>query len=500
MKFTKENMLFLVDKIGGKENLVSVSHCISRLRLKLSDFEKINFEEIRKQTWCKGVLVVGTELQIVIGTEVEKFYKLFVKTIQFKTANDDELKAEVHNKSFISFVSSIFSPLMILLVVYVMWEMIRTPIHYSAIQSNISNLKEIDSILGFISKGLSWFIVIAVCWSVFNVMNGTPILGIAIGAILINPILIPLSDLDIKQGQTIFDSLNQYGWKIFGSATFPWKISFEGLIVPMIFVGIIGVYIERAMNKINFGSMRMLFQPMIVVSSTILITMFTIAPAGLILVHYMYMAFNFLMTNYVTKYIFSPILGMMYSPLITLGLHRLITPFLIQDITRYNGSFILGLMIISNICVAIGCLTFGFLNKNCKDIKKVAYANGASAFIVGVTEPAVYSISLKYKYPLIASSIGAYFGCLLYASAGVWTSASPFGIMGLVGFLSFTPDGINIDQWQGGSILWGPLSVLTGIIVSCLITIILSKFKYFKKITNQILFQEYGYVPKINKY
>ncbi|AGY41080.1 trehalose sucrose beta-glucoside PTS system IIBC component [Mesoplasma florum W37] len=500
MKFAKENILFLEEKIGGKENIISVTHCISRLRLKLNSFEKIEIDEIKKEKWCKGVLVVGTELQIVIGTEVETFYKQFIKTMHLKNVNDDELKIQAHNKSFINFVSSIFSPLMILLVIYVMWEMFRTPIHYFSIQNNVLNLKEIDSILGFISKGLSWFIVIAVCWSVFNVMGGTPILGIAIGAILINPILVPLSNLDIKQGQTIFDSLSQYGWKIFGSASFPWKISFEGLIVPMIFVGIIGVYIERAMNKINLGSMRMLFQPMIVVSSTVIITMFTIAPVGLILVHYMYIAFNFLMTNYVTKYIFSPILGMLYSPLITLGLHRLITPFLIQDIARYNGSFILGLMIISNICVATGCLTFGFLNKNCKDVKEIAYSNGLSAFIVGVTEPAVYSISLKYKYPLIASSIGAFFGCLLYASAGVWTSASPFGIMGLVGFLSFTPDGINIDQWQGGSILWGPLSVLTGVGVSCLMTIILSRFEYFKKITNHILFQEYGYVSKINKY
>ncbi|WP_027063189.1 PTS transporter subunit EIIB [Mesoplasma seiffertii] len=499
MKFKKEHVIFLLENIGGIDNIDSTSHCISRMRFRLKDISKANTEEIKKQTWCKGVLVVGGEYQVVIGTEVESFYKLFTKTTEVKEATDDELTVSKQKTSFIMFVSSIFSPLMILLVVYGMWEMVRTPFFLSSNSSEIGALIEINSMMELISKGLSWFIVMAVCWSTFKVMGGTPILGLAIGAILISPMLVPISALNIKEGETIIEAMNQHGWKIFGDLVFPWKISFEGLVIPMIFVGILGVYIEKGMNKVKLGGARLLIQPMVVIAVTVIVTMFTIAPAGLLLTNYMSIAFNYLMTHPITKYIFSPLIGMFYGPMVVFGLHRTITPILMQDILKYNGSFIMGLMIISNVCLAVGCLTFGYINKNCKEVKTTAYSNGISAFVAGVTEPAIYSISLKYVFPLIASAIGTYFGCLLYTAAGVWTNAAPFGILGLIGFASNVPNTINIDQWAGGSIVWGPISMLIGVTISLIMTLSLSKLTYFKNRTNKILADEYGYVVEIKQ-
>ncbi|AVN60435.1 hypothetical protein CG007_02295 [Mesoplasma entomophilum] len=499
MKFTKEQVTFLLDNVGGAENIEKVSHCISRMRFKLIDTTKANTEEIKKQKWCKGVLIVGGEYQVVIGIEIENFYKLFLKTTGVSENANDELKVKKQKMTFIMFVSSIFSPIMILLVVYGMWEMVRTPFFLSSNTTEIATLVEINNFMELISKGLSWFIVMAVCWSTFKVMGGTPIIGLAIGAILISPMLTPLSALELDGGKTIIQAMNEHGWKIFGNIVFPWKISFEGLVIPMIFVGLLGVFIERGMNKVNLGGARMLIQPMVVIAGTVIVTMFTIAPAGLIITNYMSISFNFLMTHNITKYIFSPLIGMLYAPMVVFGLHRTITPILMQDILKFNGSFIMGLMIISNICLAVGCLTFGRLNKECKEVKNVAYSNGISAFVAGVTEPAIYSISLKYLFPLIASAIGTYFGCLLYTSAGVWTNAAPFGILGIIGFASTVPQGINVDQWVGGSIVWGTLSVILGISITIVMTIILGQVKYFKERTNKILFNEYGFTPELKQ-
>lgn len=231
MKLTKEEVTFLLDNVGETENIEKVSHCISRMRFKLKDTTKANTDKIKKQKWCKGVLIVGGEYQVVIGTEIESFYKLFLKITKINKNVNDELKTKKQKMTFIMFVSSIFSSIMILLVVYGMWEMVRTPFFLSSNTTEILTLVEINSFMELISKGLSWFIVMAVCWSTFRVMGGTPIIGLAIVAILISPMLTPLSAFELDAGKTIIQAMNEHGWKIFGNLVFPWKISFEGLVI-----------------------------------------------------------------------------------------------------------------------------------------------------------------------------------------------------------------------------------------------------------------------------
>ncbi|WP_028124504.1 hypothetical protein [Mesoplasma melaleucae] len=150
----------------------------------------------------------------------------------------------------------------------------------------------------------------------------------------------------------------------------------------------------------------MLIQPMVMTAGTVIITIFTIAPAGLIIKNYMSIGFNFLMTHHLTKYIFTPLIEMFYAPMVVFGLHRTIRPILMQDIMKFNERFIMTLLIISNICLPVGCLTFGYINKHCKEVKNTAYLNGISAFFAEVTEPAIYSISLKYLYLLIDQQLG----------------------------------------------------------------------------------------------
>lgn len=497
MKFNKKDVEELHDLVGGSENILKLTHCISRMRFSLKDINLAKTDIIKSKSWAQGVITNSGEYQVIIGTKISEFYDLYCKTnsinneVKIGEINTDFVELKKPKMSFVQFVSEIFAPILMLLVAYGMFELLRTPFFLSSNATKNKTLIEINSYMELISKGLTFFIVIGVCWSTFKVMGGKGIYGMAIGAILVQPSLTALGDIKITGDQTLLGQMP--GWNIFGDIKFPWKISFEGLIIPIVIVGILGVYIEKGMNKVKLGGARMMIQPIVVIAATVFITMITIAPLGLLLTNYLSISFKFLMTNGITKYIFTPIIAMFYSPMVIFGLHRTITPLIIQDISLYQGSLLLGLLIISNVSLSVGCLAFGFKYRKCKKIKEVAYSNGISGFIAGVTEPALYSISFKYIYPLVGSMIGTAFGSLLYTAASVWTGAAPFGILGLIGFLAPVPDNMNLSPWYGGSFVWGFFSVILAIGISILSNWLLSNVKYFKERTLFMLKNEYEY-------
>ncbi|QHX36722.1 PTS transporter subunit EIIC [Spiroplasma sp. BIUS-1] len=499
MKFTKEEIEKLTNLVGGVGNIEKVYHCMTRLRFIVKDMNLFQKDEIKKLTFVSGVVLSSGEWQVIVGPNVTKLYKLFCEQNKIDVKKDDKSETDLETKqpkrSFLTFISQVFAPLLIILITIGFWEMLRLPIFLAAESNkNVGWLNELNDLNKTISRGLIYFVVIGVSWSTFKCMNSNPIYGIVIGAALCNPYLTALNDIEVAEGSTILASMPS--WNIFGFP-YPWKISFEGLVLPMVLVAYIGSLIQKGLEKANFGSFRMLIEPTIVIVSTIFIAILFIAPVGLLFTSYLSIAFNYLMTNGITKYIFTPLIGAMYAPMVIFGIHRCITPILMQDIVQNNGSLIMGLLIISNVSTAVATFAFGLKNKNCKKVRQVAYSNSLSGFVAGVTEPCIYSVGIKYIYPMIGSVIGAYFGTLLYTSAGVWTTASPFGILGVIGFASSAPESMNLNTWAGGNFLWGFLSLATTISVSFLATMILSKVKRFEKRTNEILKEEYDFDYKV---
>ncbi|AGR42193.1 PTS transporter subunit EIIB [Spiroplasma diminutum] len=504
MKYGIEDVKKITSLVGGVENIEKVYHCMTRLRLILRDKNLFKADEIKKLDFVSGVILSSGEYQIIIGPTVNKFYELFCKENGLNSLpkldinEDKELNMKVQRKSFLTFISQVFAPLLIILIAIGLWEMIRMPIFLLSNSLDKEWLNEWNDLNQTISRGMTYFVVIGVAWSTFKVMGGKEIYGLVIGVILCNPLLTALMDLEIKEGQTILEAMPS--WGIFGDLRYPWKISFEGMVIPMVIVAVMGVHIQRLMQKVNLGSFRMLVEPVTVILLTSLISILTIAPLGLLFTSYLSLAFNFLMTHNITKYIFTPVIGALYSPMVIFGLHRTITPIIMQDIAQYQGSLILGLLIFSNVSTAIATFTFGFRYKNCKKIRQIAYSNATSGLIAGVTEPCIYSVGIKYVYPMIGAIIGTYFGCLLYTAAGVWTSAAPFGILGVIGFAIKAPESLGIQTWIGGNMLWGLFSMITTISISCIATLLLSKIKFFEQRTLKLLKDEYDFdVNKINE-
>ncbi|ALD66617.1 PTS transporter subunit EIIB [Spiroplasma cantharicola] len=504
MEYKKEDIKKLLSLIGGIENIVKVYHCMTRLRFVLKDDKLFNTKAIKELKFVQGVIFSSGEFQIIIGTSVSKFYKLFCEEnginleSNLPNKNDSNLEVKKQKKSFLTFISQVFAPLLIVLVAIGFWEMLRMPIFLTSNSSDKEWLKDLNEFTEIISRGLTYFIVIGVAWSTFKIMGGNEIYGIVIGAILCNPKLVALSDLKVGEGETILGQMP--GWHIFGDFIYPWKISFEGLVIPMVLVAFIGVSIQRLLTKANFGNFRMLIEPLIVIVSTSLISILIIAPIGLLFTSYLSIAFKYLMTNNITKYIFTPLIGALYSPMVIFGIHRTITPIIMQDVAQFKGSLILGLLILSNVSTAVATFAFGLRYKNNKKVKQIAWTNATSGFIAGVTEPCIYSITLKYVFPMIGAVIGTYFGCLLYTASGVWTSSAPFGFLGIIGFVSGPPEGIVLNTWAGGSILWGTFSMLTTILVSFFATLLLSKIKFFNTRTLKIFKEEYDFdIYKINE-
>ncbi|AUM62715.1 PTS transporter subunit EIIC [Spiroplasma monobiae] len=499
MEFKKEDIENLTNLVGGVENIEKIYNCMTRLRFIVKNKELFKSDEIKKISFVQGVVLSSGEYQVIIGPSVAKLFKVFVIQNNIEIAKDlkdkeviADLSTKKQRRSFLTFVSQIFSPLLIVLVTIGFWEMLRMPVFLASNSIKEAEwLQQWDDFNKTISRGLTYFVVIGVSWSTFKCMNANPIYGIVVGAALCNPFLTSLSDIQLEPGQTIINAMP--GWKIFGDFYFPWKISFEGMVIPMVLVAYIGSLIQQGLQKAKFGNFRMLIEPTIVIVSTILIGIIFIAPIGLLFTSYLSIAFNYLMTHQITKYIFTPIIGALYSPMVIFGIHRTITPILMQDIVKNDGSLILGLLIFSNVSTAVATFAFGLKNKNCKKVRQVAYSNAVSGFVAGVTEPCIYSVGVKYVYPMVGAVIGTYFGCLLYTASGVWTTAAPFGILGIIGFVQKAPEGININTWAGGNFLWGFLSMILTISISFTSTLLLSKIKFFENRTKKILKNEYDF-------
>ncbi|WP_339030517.1 PTS transporter subunit EIIB [Spiroplasma endosymbiont of Cantharis nigra] len=495
MDYKKEDIKEITFLIGGVENIEKVYHCMTRLRFVLKDDKLFDTQAIKKLKFVQGVILSSGEFQIIIGTSVNKLYKLFCEqnaiTTDLSKKDTSKLEVKKPKKSFLTFISQVFAPLLIVLVAIGFWEMLRMPIFLASNTSDEKWLQDLNEFTETISRGFTYFIVIGVAWSTFKVMGGNEIYGIVIAVILCNPKLTALSDLKVENGQTILGQMP--GWSIFGDVVYPWKISFEGLVIPMVLVAFMGVSIQKLLAKANFGNFRMLIEPLIVIITTALISILIIAPIGLLFTSYLSIAFKYLMTNNITKYIFTPIIGALYSPMVIFGIHRTITPIIMQDIAQFKGSLILGLLILSNVSTAVATFAFGLRYKNNSKVKQIAWTNATSGFIAGVTEPCIYSIGLKYIFPMLGAVIGTYFGCLLYTASGVWTSTAPFGFLGVIGFISGPPQEIELSTWVGGSGLWGALSMLTTILVSFFSTLLLSKIKFFNKRTLKIFKEEYDF-------
>ncbi|MEC0182420.1 sucrose-specific PTS transporter subunit IIBC [Paenibacillus peoriae] len=456
----------ILTAVGGSENIISAAHCATRLRLVLKDESIAKTDELSNIDLVKGQFSNGGQYQIIVGAgTVNEVYHVFVKLANIKESSKDELKKDADNKmnpvqKLVKLLSDIFVPIIPALVAAGLLMGINNVLTSSGLffedQSLIDvypNITGLANMINVFANAAFVFLPILIGFSATKMFGGNPYLGAVMGMIMVHPDLLNA----YGYGQAVLDNKVPM-WNVFGLEIE--KVGYQGTVFPVLAASFILAQIEKSLRKVVPSVLDNLLTPLLTVFITSFLT-FTVVGG------FMRLAGNLLADGMVWLYdtlgfMGGAVFGFILAPLTLTGMHHSLLPIDIQLIAA-GGSFLLALVSCNN--VAQGGATFAamLLTKDEK-MKSIAVSSGISA-LLGITEPAMFGVNLKMKYPFYAAMLGSALGCA-YVAFNHILNVTP-GPAGLIGFVSI----------QAGSVLNFLIAVLISFTSGFVMTIILSKSK-----------------------
>lgn len=455
----REDALKVIEGVGGKENISSVTHCMTRLRFVLKDPKLADVKKLENIKSVKGTFTNSGQFQIIIGNNVKNFYQTMTALFDLKEVSKEESKEYARKnmnpiERFLSIMAEIFVPLLPAVICGGLILGFRNLIgdiqfggHTLAETSNF--WKTIYDFLWLIGEAIFHFLPVGITWSVVRKMGGSQILGIVLGITLVSPQLMNAYNIG-KSTPDFWD---------FGLFTID-KIGYQAQVIPSIFAGMVLSFIETRLNKIIHESIRIVIVPITALVITVFLAHSIIGPIGREIGDLIGLFFQTILTGKFAV-LGSIIFGFLYAPLVITGVHHTTNAIEFTLVQQIGGTMIFPLLALSNISQATAVLAITFASKTVK--KDISIPATISAYL-GVTEPAMYGINIKYKYPMICAMIGSACGAGICGFFGIM--ANSIGVGGLPGILTIKP-----QYW---------LQYLIAIFVSVTITFI-STFIYTKK-------------------
>jgi PTS system trehalose-specific IIC component len=474
-KFSNE-VLELLAFIGGKDNIATVSHCATRLRFVLKDPKKADIEKIEGIKAVKGTFTQAGQFQIIIGNDVSTFYNELVQKAKIETASKDEVKKAARQnlnllQRLISHLGEIFAPLIPAIVVGGLILGFRNVIgDIKLLEEGTKSLTEVSQFwsgvhhfLWLIGEAVFFFLPVGITWSISKKMGTTQILGIILGITLVSPQL-----------------LNAYG--VAGGAEAPvWDfgftqikmIGYQAQVIPAILAGFVLANLEIKLRDIVPDYISMIVVPFFGLVPTVLLAHVVLGPIG--------WAIGSVISDVVYTgltsslgWLFAAVFGFTYAPLVITGLHHMTNAIDLQLMSELGGTNLWPMIALSNIAQGSAVLAMIYLNKDDEEEKQVSIPAAISCYL-GVTEPAMFGINLKYVYPFFAAMIGSATAAVLSVGTGVM--ANSIGVGGLPGILSIQPQ----------HMITFAIAMVAAIAVPFLLTIAFAKkkslFKKEKKVT-----------------
>ncbi|ELU8563270.1 TPA: PTS trehalose transporter subunit IIBC [Vibrio parahaemolyticus] len=459
-KIVRKDVERLIELVGGPDNIASVSHCLTRLRFVLNDTDKADTKQLEALRMVKGCFTNAGQFQVVIGTEVDEVYKVLIELSGKSEASKDESKnAARQNMNIvergISHLAEIFVPLLPAIITGGLILGFRNVIgdikmFDGQTLTEISQFwATVHSFLWLIGEAIFFFLPVGVCWSTVKKLGGTPILGITLGVTLVSPQLMN-AYLIGKQVPEVWD---------FGLFAIE-KVGYQAQVIPAMLAGIALAFIETRLKRIIPSYLYLVVVPFVSIIVSVILAHSIIGPFGRMLGDGVAFAAKAAMTGDFAM-IGSTIFGFLYAPLVITGIHHTTNAVDLQLMQELGGTPIWPLIALSNIAQASAVVGIIIISKK-QDEREISVPAAISAYL-GVTEPAMYGINLKYKFPMLSAMIGSACAAAICGSAGVM--ANGIGVGGLPGILSIQPQ------------FWGifALAMLVAMVVPAALTLILYK-------------------------
>lgn len=391
----------IVERIGGNENVSTLTHCMTRLRFALNDINKAKRESIKSLDGVIDAIESGGQFQVVIGTHVEDVYNEVVKHLEPKGASNSEpgngRKASIVGK-FIDFVSGTFSPIVPAIAGA---GMIKALLALLILLKWISRDSQTFYVINFMSDAIFYFLPFLLAYSAANKLKCSPVLAIVLAGIFLHPSLIQL--------KTEGNDVNVFGIPLT-------LVTYSSSVVPILLTVWAQSYIEPFFKKIIHDSIKIIFVPMLTILVVGTIGLTVLGPLGSFVGTYLAMGFDFLGSHGSWLVIF--IIATFWPILVMFGLHHNIVPLSLTQITTLGYENIIGPgALVSNITQGVAALVVGSRTKD-PSMKQISTTSGITG-LMGITEAALYGVNLPKKYPLIAAMIGAACGGLYAGLTGV---------------------------------------------------------------------------------
>lgn len=428
----------ILKQLGGAENVQSATHCVTRLRLKLNDESIVDDEVIKNIPGVMGVMRKAGQYQIIMGNDVNNYYRAFTKLGNFGQATQT---ADTQKKNVFEFIVDVISSCMSPVVPAMLaGGMMKVLLIILPLINLLSTDSQTYAVLTFFGDAPFYFIPIMLAYTAAQKFGVTPMLAVSVAGIMLHPNFISL----VNAG----DSLHAFGLPIT-------LASYSSSVIPILIMVWLMQYIENFFNKIIPAVMKTFMQPLLVLLISGLIALVVVGPLGI----YAGEGLSTLVLWIQTKAGWLA-LGLMgaFMPLIVMtGMHWAFAPIFLIASPATPDVLILPAMLAANLAQGAAALSVSFKAKN-PNTKQIGLAAGISALVAGVTEPALYGITLKYKTPLYAAMIAG-------GISGVYV-----GISGLESYAFAVPSLVALPQFIGGD---GNRNIINAIIVA-VVSIILT--------------------------
>lgn len=420
LKISKE----IVNNVGGMDNIQGSAHCATRLRIVLKDNEKVNIEQLENIDKVKGAFVAGNQLQLILGAGVvNDVYEVFAKYTHTENMSLGELKAESAKKqnpvqAVVKALSDVFIGIMPALLAAALLMGLTGVLGGLEIVKKYDTLYAINKLVSLASNGIFSILPMAVCYSATKRFGGNPVLGMVVGAIMLDGSL--ANAYQAAQGLVKPEIINLFGLKIE-------LVGFQGGIIIALMMGYVVAKLDIFFSKKIPDVIKLLVAPLLTVFISTVLLFTVIGPVGRILSNGITGAMVW-GTNHLGAVGYALFAGIQQLVVIT-GLHHIIGAVEAQLIADTGTNFINPLMSVA--LMGQGGAVLGYLAVNWKNLKaRELCIPSFLSTLFGISEPAIFGVNLRYRYPLIGGCIGgAVAGAYVYFSKltafGFGTTAVP---------------------------------------------------------------------------
>lgn len=443
----KETAKLITERVGGKSNIRGATYCTTRLRLTLADESLANDDAVSEVPGVISVVHASGQYQIIIGNRVPRVFQAMQELgiLDQAAAPEPEKKKKSIPAAMMDALLGSMTPVIPAVIGCAMMKVLLVLLPMLGVLTSESMTYQVLTVIG---DGSFYFLPILVAASAARYFKANLFLSITIAGILIHPTL-----------QTLFssgDPVSLFGIPV-TAANYPYSI------LPAIIMAWVLSKVEKAVDRITPAITKTFLDPMLIVLICAPIALWIVGPAGAIAGDALSGALVWIQGN--LGWLAVGIIGGIYPVLVLFGMHHVLTPIAIASLSSLGfETIVMVAQLGANLAQGGASMAVALRSKN-KNMRQTAAAAGFSALVAGITEPAMYGVTLRLKRPFIAVLIASF------------TSGCFAGLMQLKSFSTACPGLVTTIQYIEAdrpiSILYIALTCVIAIAVSFVLTLIL---------------------------